>query len=186
MCSYIISSNVLILLIYFNREVIEMIKSKRITVIIFIVSLILIILMLFNKSNKDLIIFFYNSDVNTFQQNYEEFVNELNTFDKSPNLSNYSELQYKYGRTIALLGPLDRSMSLCYKAGLLSDKNTDYRNSDVTVFVGRLIKDSMKSLEKSITIIDGKLVVDNNKVNLVIESVKSGNDLIKPFYDVFE
>lgn len=159
-------------------------KNHKITTII-IICVIGIALMFWsnteNSNNKSL--GYYRTDLDGFKNIYSDLTNSLDTFIDSPNIENYAEVQYLMGRTIGRLGSLDRTRSECYKAGLLQEDKLKYKDSDVTVIVTRIIKDSKKLMNESIELIDNKVIMDEMVINSVYEELRSINDLMIPYYD---
>lgn len=159
-------------------------KNHKIIVII-IFCVITIALMFWsdteNKYNRSL--GYYRTDLDGFKSIYGELTNSLDTFIDSPNIENYAEVQFIIGRTIGRLGSLDKTMSECYKLGLLQEDKLKYKDSDVTVIVARIIKDLKKSVNESIELRDNKIIIDEKVIKTAYEELRSVNDLMMPYYD---
>ncbi|MDF2504570.1 hypothetical protein [Clostridium sp.] len=56
-------------------------------------------------------------------------------------------------------------------------------DSDVTVIVARILKDSKKLMNESIELIDNKVIIDEGVINSVYEELRYVNDLMEPYYD---
>lgn len=96
----------------------------------------------------------------------------------APNLKDLKELRY-----IKSLGSLDKTMSECYKLGLLQEDKLKYKDSEVTVIVARIIKDLKKSMNESIELRDNKVIIDEKVNKSVNEKLRTINDLMMPYYD---
>lgn len=78
---------------------------------------------------------------------------------------------------------LDRTMSECYKLGLLQEDKLKYKDSDVIIIVARIIKDFKKSMNKSIELKDNKVIIDEKVIKKAYEELRPVNDLMMPYYD---
>lgn len=162
-------------------------KNNKITaIIIFFIVTIALMFWISTEKNNNKSLSYYKTDLEGFKSIYSDLTNSLDTFIKSPNIENYAEVQYLMGRTIGRLGSLDRTMSECYKMGLLQEDKLKYKDSDVTVIVARIVKDSKKLINESIELIDNKIIMDEVVINSVYEELMSVNDLMKPYYDTVD
>lgn len=158
-------------------------NNKIIVIIIFCVITIALMFWSNTENNYNRSLGYYRTDLDGFKSIYFELTNLLDTFIDSPNIENYAEVQYIIGRTIGRLGSLDRTMSECYKLGLLQEDKLKYKDSDVTVIVARIIKDFKKSMNESIELKDNKVVIDEKVIKTAYEELRSVNDLMMPYYD---
>lgn len=158
-------------------------NPKIIEIIIFCVISITLIFWSNTEKNYNRSLGYYKTDLEGFKSAYDELTNSLDTFFDSPNIENYAEVQFIIGRTIGRLGSLDRTMSECYKLGLLQEDKFKYKDSEVTVMVARIIKDLKKSMNESIELRDNKIIIDEKVKKSVNEKLRAINDLMNPYYD---
>lgn len=158
-------------------------NNKIAAIIIFFIITITIMFWRNTENNNNKSLGYYRTDINGFKSIYGELTNSLDAFVDSPNIENYAEVQYLMGRAIGRLGSLDRTMSECYKMGLLQEDKLKYKDSDVTVIVARIVKDSKKLMNQSIKLIDNKIIMDKSVINSVYEELRYVKDLMMPYYD---
>jgi len=158
-------------------------NNRTKVIVVFFIIIIILILWSNKYSTSNRLLGYYNSDLEHFKNGYDELITLLDNFVESPNIENYSEVQYMIGRTVSRLGSLDRSMAVCYRMGLLRKDKLKYKDSEVTVLVANEIKDSRELIKDSIKFIENQIILDESKINLVYENLNNINDLLEPYYN---
>jgi len=148
-------------------------NNRTKVIVVFFIIIIILILWVNKYSTSNRLLGYYNSDLEHFKNGYDELIILLDNFVESPNIENYSEVQYMIGRTVSRLGSFDRSMAVCYRMGLLRKYKLKYKDSEVTVLVANEIKVSRGIIKGSIKFIENQMILDESKIKLVYENLNT-------------
>jgi hypothetical protein len=75
----------------------------------------------------------YENDISSFQNSNKKLIELLENFIETPNIKDYSNIQYNMGILMANLISLSRNMSECYKKGLLNVDKTYYEEEILVI-----------------------------------------------------
>lgn len=157
-------------------------NKKRLIAVFLIITIFLIVWSIIEDQNKR-IYRDYENDISSFQNGNKKLIELLENFIETPNIKDYSNIQYNMGILMENLISLSRNMSGCYKKGLLNVDKTYDEGRDISNTAARIIQSSQNLIVESIKLSNSEIELTEDKVKTVYEELNSINDLFKPYYD---
>ncbi|MEA5095566.1 MAG: hypothetical protein VB128_11495 [Sedimentibacter saalensis] len=157
-------------------------NKKRLIAVFLIITIFLIAWSIIEDQNKR-IYRDYENDISSFQNGNKELIELLENFIETPNIKDYSNIQYNMGILMENLISLSRNMSECYKKGLLNVDKTYDEGRDISNAAAKIIQNSQNLLIESIKLSNSEIELTEDKINTVYEELNSINDLFEPYYN---
>lgn len=156
-------------------------NKKRLIAVFLIITIFLIAWSIIEDQNKR-IYRDYENDISNFQNGNKELIELLENFIETPNIKDYSNIQYNMGILMENLISLSRNMSECYKKGLLNVDKTYDEGRDISNAAAKIIQNSQNLLIESIKLSNSEIELTEDKIKTVYEELNSINDLFEPYY----
>lgn len=157
-------------------------NKKRLIAVFLIITIFLIAWSIIEDQNKR-IYRDYENDISSFQNGNKELIELLENFIETPNIKDYSNIQYNMGILMENLISLSRNMSECYKKGLLNVDKTYDEGRDISNAAAKIIQNSQNLLIESIKLSNSEIELTEDKIKTVYEKLNSINDLFEPYYN---
>ncbi|MEL7607682.1 MAG: hypothetical protein AAGU39_16705 [Sedimentibacter saalensis] len=157
-------------------------NKKRLIAVFLIITIFLIAWSIIEDQNKR-IYRDYENDISSFQNVNKELIELLENFIETPNIKDYSNIQYNMGIMMENLISLSRNMSECYKKGLLNVDKTYDEGRDISNAAAKIIQNSQNLLIESIKLSNSEIELTEDKIKTVYEELNSINDLFEPYYN---
>ncbi|WP_312832584.1 hypothetical protein [Sedimentibacter saalensis] len=157
-------------------------NKKRLIAVFLIITIFLIAWSIIEDQNKR-IYRDYENDISSFQNVNKELIELLENFIETPNIKDYSNIQYNMGILMENLISLSRNMSECYKKGLLNVDKTYDEGRDISNAAAKIIQNSQNLLIESIKLSNSEIELTEDKIKTVYEELNSINDLFEPYYN---
>ncbi|TWH83701.1 hypothetical protein [Sedimentibacter saalensis] len=157
-------------------------NKKRLIAVFLIITIFLIAWSIIEDQNKR-IYRDYENDISSFQNGNKELIELLENFIETPNIKDYSNIQYNMGILMENLISLSRNMSECYKKGLLNVDKTYDEGRDISNAAAKIIQNSQNLLIESIKLSNSEIELTEDKIKTVYEELNSINDLFEPYYN---
>lgn len=157
-------------------------NKKRLIAVFLIITIFLIAWSIIEDQNKR-IYRDYENDISSFQNVNKELIELLENFIETPNIKDYSNIQYNMGILMENLISLSRNMSECYKKGLLNVDKTYDEGRDISNAAAKIIQNSQNLLIESIKLSNSEIELTEDKIKTVYEELNLINDLFEPYYN---
>lgn len=157
-------------------------NKKRLIAVFLIITIFLIAWSIIEDQNKR-IYRDYENDISSFQNGNKELIELLENFIETPNIKDYSNIQYNMGILMENLISLSRNMSERYKKGLLNVDKTYDEGRDISNAAAKIIQNSQNLLIESIKLSNSEIELTEDKIKTVYEELNSINDLFEPYYN---
>ncbi|MPM04677.1 hypothetical protein SDC9_50956 [bioreactor metagenome] len=157
-------------------------NKKRLIAVFLIITIFLIAWSIIEDQNKR-IYRDYENDISNFQNGNKELIELLENLIETPNIKDYSNIQYNMGILMENLNSLSRNMSECYKKGLLNVDKTYDEGRDISNAAAKIIQNSQNLLIESIKLSNSEIELTEDKIKTVYEELNSINDLFEPYYN---
>lgn len=157
-------------------------NKKRLIAVFLIITIFLIAWSIIEDQNKR-IYRDYENDISSFQNGNKELIELLENFIETPNIKDYSNIQYNMGILMENLISLSRNMSECYKKGLLNVDKTYDEGRDISNAAAKIIQNSQNLLIESIKLSNSEIELTEDKIKTVYEELNLINDLFEPYYN---